>query len=176
MSSTAYTLSKATEKPKESWKASPINRKPSLKIYTDKSFEIKPILTRCTTLSSPTSPKACIESISVCTSPKAIPYQGTVKDSQSKLEEPLELSKNKYTLKVIYEIDLDCDMPGLEWCAYCKGEITMMINYKNSSKTFWSSVGIFMLGGICGCFLIPYMINNCKNPQVLCSKCGHRLH
>lgn len=176
MSNTAQNLNKFTDSPKESRLILPVKSKPSLKIFTDSSFEIKPVLTRCTTVSSPTLTKTFMENISACTSPKAIPEKGISKDPQSKFTDSLESTKSKYCLKEIYEIDFDSEIPKLEWCAYCKGDMSTVIDYKNSSKTFWSSVGIFMLGGICGCFLLPYMINNCKHPQVLCSKCGHRLH
>ena len=67
------------------------------------------------------------------------------------------------------------EIPTLAWCAYCKGEIRTQVNYVNSSKTFWSSVGIFLMGGVVGCFLLPYFTDKCKNPQLVCSRCQHKL-
>ena len=63
------------------------------------------------------------------------------------------------------------EIPTLLWCAYCKGEMTTVVKYVNTSMTFFSSLGIFLSGGIFGCFLLPYMTNSCKSPQLLCRNC-----
>jgi hypothetical protein len=62
-------------------------------------------------------------------------------------------------------------LPRLKWCAFCKGEFSTMVEYVPSKQTFWSSVGIFFAGGVLGCFMAPYYINKCKNPQLLCTRC-----
>lgn len=62
-------------------------------------------------------------------------------------------------------------LPRLKWCAYCKGEFSTCLNYIPTPKTFLSSLGIFLAGGVCGCFMAPYYIDKCKKPQLLCSKC-----
>lgn len=67
------------------------------------------------------------------------------------------------------------EIPTLMWCAYCKGEMSTMVEYKNSSKTFFTSLGIFLSGGVFGCFMLPYMTNSCKSLQVKCQKCGRTL-
>ena len=67
------------------------------------------------------------------------------------------------------------EIPTLLWCAYCKGEMTTVVRYVSNSNTFLSSVGIFVSGGILGCFLLPYMTNSCKSPQLLCRNCGRVL-
>lgn len=64
------------------------------------------------------------------------------------------------------------EIPTLMWCANCKGEMATGVVYVNNSKTFWSSVGIFLSGGVLGCFLLPYCTNYCKSVQVVCTKCG----
>lgn len=62
-------------------------------------------------------------------------------------------------------------LPRLKWCAYCKGTFSTSVEYVPTSKTFWSSMGILLAGGMCGCFMAPYYINRCKKPRLLCSKC-----
>jgi hypothetical protein len=61
--------------------------------------------------------------------------------------------------------------PKLRWCAFCKGEFSTTLEFVPSSKTFWSSLSIFLAGGVCGCFMAPYYMDRCKKPQLLCSKC-----
>ena len=88
------------------------------------------------------------------------------------------LSKSKDDFKSIdsatLEFTLDDDhkdIPTLRWCAFCRREAMTEIYYKNSKTTFWSSVGIFLMGGVCGCFLVPYMFDSCKDMASRCSKC-----
>ena len=71
------------------------------------------------------------------------------------------------------ELELDCSLPSLRWCAYCKGEIATEVNYVNSAKTFWASLAIFLSGGVFGCCLLPYSLDSCKNLQVRCHRCKH---
>jgi LITAF-like zinc ribbon domain len=70
---------------------------------------------------------------------------------------------------------LSKDLPGLMWCGYCKGEMATDIKFVNSSMTFMSSIGIFLSGGILGCFLLPYATNCCKSARIICKKCGRTL-
>ncbi|CAG9332211.1 unnamed protein product [Blepharisma stoltei] len=72
-----------------------------------------------------------------------------------------------------YEIDLQSSVPQLKWCAYCQAERTSEIEYVNTSKTFWSSVAVFLAGGVFGCFMVPYMMNSCKGRKLRCNKCKH---
>ncbi|OMJ71767.1 hypothetical protein SteCoe_29940 [Stentor coeruleus] len=77
--------------------------------------------------------------------------------------------------RVSLESEEDCEIPSLRWCAACKAEVQTQIQYVNSRKTFWASVGIFLSGGVLGCFLLPYMSNSCKGAKVVCHKCGRTL-
>lgn len=74
-----------------------------------------------------------------------------------------------------YEINCSEDIPTLVYCAHCKGEMTSQTKFVNSGRTFWSAVGIFLAGGVAGCFLFPYMTNQCKDRQVTCSHCNRTL-
>jgi hypothetical protein len=69
----------------------------------------------------------------------------------------------------------DLMIPQLKWCAFCKKEVMTQVEFVSNSKTFWSAVGIFLSGGFLGCFLLPYMSNNCKGVRILCHNCGRVL-
>lgn len=75
--------------------------------------------------------------------------------------------------KIDEEIEFEIGVPTLRWCAYCGGETATEVSYANTEKTFWSSVAIFLSGGICGCFLIPYGLDSCKNMETRCHRCKH---
>jgi LITAF-like zinc ribbon domain len=68
------------------------------------------------------------------------------------------------------------DIPTLRWCPYCKCETATEIFFTHSSNTFWASVGIFFSGGILGCFLIPYMVDSCKDGHARCHRCKHKVN
>jgi hypothetical protein len=72
---------------------------------------------------------------------------------------------------IVFEGQDDLKIPTLRWCAHCRGEVMTEISYVNNEKTFWSAVGIFLSGGVFGCFLLPYMSNSCKGVRVKCSRC-----
>ena len=69
----------------------------------------------------------------------------------------------------------DIEIPQLRWCAYCKAEVMTKVLFVNNSKTFWSAVGIFLSGGVFGCFMLPYMTNACKGTRLICHKCERML-
>ena len=98
---------------------------------------------------------------------------GQSSDNLSKIRDEIKCSDS------IIDSTLDDefkDFPTLKWCAYCCREVCTEIYYKNSSKTFWSSLGIFLAGGVCGCFMLPYMMNSCKEITSRCSRCKHELN
>ena len=66
-------------------------------------------------------------------------------------------------------------LPSLEWCAHCTREVLTQVRLVNSSKTFWSAVGVLLLGGVLGCFLLPYCTDSCKAVQKTCVHCGHMI-
>jgi hypothetical protein len=65
--------------------------------------------------------------------------------------------------------------PILKWCPYCAKETATEMVYKNTTKTFLSSLGIFLSGGFLGCFLLPYVSKSCKQIALVCSSCKHEL-
>jgi hypothetical protein len=95
--------------------------------------------------------------------PEKVPYPSL---TSLKIAEYLEDGEEgSYSRRIV-------EVPRLAWCAFCGGERMTLVKYVNDSKTFWSSIGIFLSGGIFGCFLLPYMTNSCKGIQTVCSQCG----
>ena len=86
-----------------------------------------------------------------------------------------ELQMADAEAELILEKEEHPEIPSLRWCAYCKAEVATEVEFVNTNKTFWSSVGIFFAGGVFGCFLLPYMTNYCKGTKVLCHKCKRPL-
>lgn len=75
-----------------------------------------------------------------------------------------------------YEDDDEAEQgPKLKWCAYCKGERATESRYEATEKTFWSSIAIFLAGGVCGCFIAPYYIDDCQKRIEVCNKCRRPL-
>lgn len=72
-----------------------------------------------------------------------------------------------------HEMELSIRKPILKWCGFCKAERKTNIVFETSAKTFWSSVAIFFMGGVLGCFMLPYYSNRCKNPKLVCRACNH---
>ena len=75
-----------------------------------------------------------------------------------------------------FELNTEEDFSQLAWCASCVAERKVEIEYLPSSKTFWASIWIFTLGGVFGCFLMPYMLDTCKSERIKCSKCQRYLN
>ena len=86
------------------------------------------------------------------------------------------MSSERSTAAVAISEDFEItECPTLRWCAYCSKETTTEVQYKNSSKTFLSSVAIFLVGGFLGCFLLPYVTNTCKDIKTMCHICKHEI-
>jgi hypothetical protein len=77
--------------------------------------------------------------------------------------------------ELILENEEHPEIPQLKWCAFCSAEVATEVEFVNNNKTFWSSVGIFLAGGVFGCFLVPYMTNYCKGVKIVCHKCKRPL-
>jgi hypothetical protein len=71
--------------------------------------------------------------------------------------------------------DENKNFPTLKWCAFCNKEVCTEVFYKNSSKTFWTSLGILLAGGVCGCFALPYVLNDCKDLSHRCFRCKREI-
>ena len=65
--------------------------------------------------------------------------------------------------------------PQLKWCPACSRETMAITTYRPTAKTLWTSLGIFFTGGVLGCFLVPYLTDNCKEVELHCSHCNSTL-
>ena len=72
-----------------------------------------------------------------------------------------------------YELITQPEIPKLVWCAFCTAEHKTYTIYTNNSSTLYNSIAIFLLGGVFGCCLIPYVSKSCKDHKTVCSKCHH---
>lgn len=91
-----------------------------------------------------------------------------------KLKENFQLRPRKNALEIpdlSQNNEIDCGIPTLKWCAYCKKETATEVFYVKSGKTFWASVAIFLSGGVFGCFLLPYALDQCKDLRMRCHRC-----
>jgi hypothetical protein len=88
------------------------------------------------------------------------------------LRDARSLTTDRSTLARQLDEDFEFNtVPTLRWCAFCAKETSTEIEFRNSSKTFWASMGIFFMGGVFGCFLIPYVTNRCKDMKRVCHLC-----
>ena len=96
-----------------------------------------------------------------------------------KIKEEYDLKSSERPLQLEipekYSENLDLGIPTLCWCPFCKCETATEVFYENSPKTFWSSLAIFLSGGVFGCFMLPYMMDSCKNARSRCHRCKHNV-
>ena len=57
------------------------------------------------------------------------------------------------------------------WCSHCNAHVRSVERKVTSAKTFLASAGIFLLGGVLGCFLAPYCSDECKDTAHYCTEC-----
>ncbi|OMJ80253.1 hypothetical protein SteCoe_19511 [Stentor coeruleus] len=72
-----------------------------------------------------------------------------------------------------YELITQAEVPKLIWCPYCKAEKRTYFIYANNSQTLYTSLAIFLLGGVFGCCLLPYASKSCKDLKTACCNCKH---
>ncbi|CAH8575370.1 unnamed protein product [Schistosoma turkestanicum] len=60
-------------------------------------------------------------------------------------------------------------------CPFCGEEITTRTVYKPGLLTWVGCFGIFFVGGILGCCLIPFCCDSCKDADHYCPVCNHYL-
>lgn len=72
------------------------------------------------------------------------------------------------------ELCLSNNKPKLKWCANCKASVATYVVSKPSRKTFISSLAICLIGGWCGCCVIPFYMDWGKLKSRVCNRC-HKL-
>ena len=99
------------------------------------------------------------------------PEAATLRDQLAALSEQLG-SPREVAAAAASEVSTEpSEVPSLRWCAFCVRETVVCTRYKPTAKTFWSAAGIFLLGGVCGCFLLPWMTTGCQEPRLVCLRC-----
>ena len=68
-------------------------------------------------------------------------------------------------------LDQPREIGELSWCRHCNSHVRSMERKVSSVKTCLASAGIFLLGGVFGCFLAPYCSDDCKDSVRYCTKC-----
>ncbi|CAL8098236.1 unnamed protein product [Calicophoron daubneyi] len=57
-------------------------------------------------------------------------------------------------------------------CSICLNKITTKVYYVNGVATWLGCAGIFLIGGVLGCCLIPFYVDSCKDVQHYCPICN----
>ncbi|CAH8657482.1 unnamed protein product [Schistosoma margrebowiei] len=60
-------------------------------------------------------------------------------------------------------------------CPYCHKDVTTLVTYKIGILTWAGCFGIFLVGGIFGCCLIPFCCDSCKDADHRCPVCNRDL-
>ena len=72
--------------------------------------------------------------------------------------------------------ELSPTIPRLRWCPFCCKETLVCAEYRPTAKPFWAALGIFVSGGVLGCFALPYLSRSCQQAALVCRTCNHSLH
>jgi len=65
--------------------------------------------------------------------------------------------------------------PQTTTCAYCQATTTTIVRYEPGAVTWISCMGICLLGGWAGCFLIPFCVQPLQDCIHMCGACGRPL-
>jgi lipopolysaccharide-induced tumor necrosis factor-alpha factor len=58
-------------------------------------------------------------------------------------------------------------------CPQCRQQVVTGVQYESGGGTWLISLGICIFGGIFGCCLIPFCINECKDAVHICPACNN---
>ncbi|XP_059199465.1 lipopolysaccharide-induced tumor necrosis factor-alpha factor homolog [Centropristis striata] len=68
------------------------------------------------------------------------------------------------------------DVPGLVRCPHCNRSVTTDVVYVPGRAAWCTCFLLSMMGLICGCCLIPFMIQSLKDAHHSCPRCGNHVH
>ncbi|THD22656.1 Lipopolysaccharide induced transcription factor [Fasciola gigantica] len=57
-------------------------------------------------------------------------------------------------------------------CSICLNKVTTTVYYVNGACTWLACTGIFLIGGVLGCCLIPFYVDSCKDARHICPVCN----
>ncbi|GAA48275.1 lipopolysaccharide-induced tumor necrosis factor-alpha factor homolog [Clonorchis sinensis] len=60
-------------------------------------------------------------------------------------------------------------------CSICLNKVITTVQYVNGACTWLACTGIFFIGGVLGCCLIPFFVNTCKDAKHICPVCNTEL-
>ncbi|KAA0192487.1 Lipopolysaccharide-induced tumor necrosis factor-alpha factor [Fasciolopsis buskii] len=85
-----------------------------------------------------------------------------------------EMSTSSSPVPVLTEpeelLDLG-SMPSLTYCEHCHEKAITEVSY-HTGRITWVVCGVVaLMGGILGCCLIPFCVNNCKDVVHRCPQC-----
>eukprot|EP01017_Pseudomicrothorax_dubius_P045949 TRINITY_DN8029_c0_g7_i1.p2 TRINITY_DN8029_c0_g7~~TRINITY_DN8029_c0_g7_i1.p2 ORF type:complete len:112 (+),score=12.41 TRINITY_DN8029_c0_g7_i1:119-454(+) len=60
-------------------------------------------------------------------------------------------------------------------CPRCNQTVVTKVNYEIGSGNHAMAFLTCAVGGVAGCFLLPYLIDDCKDAVHVCPHCGTRL-
>ncbi|XP_037620538.1 lipopolysaccharide-induced tumor necrosis factor-alpha factor homolog isoform X1 [Sebastes umbrosus] len=68
------------------------------------------------------------------------------------------------------------DSPGVVRCPHCQHVVTTKVTYVPGRAAWCTCVLISIMGMICGCCLIPFMIQGLQDAHHSCPNCRNQLH
>ncbi|KAF7256781.1 hypothetical protein EG68_06475 [Paragonimus skrjabini miyazakii] len=60
-------------------------------------------------------------------------------------------------------------------CSICLNKVVTTVQYVNGACTWLACTGIFFIGGVLGCCLIPFFVDTCKDARHSCPVCNTEL-
>ncbi|XP_034743815.1 lipopolysaccharide-induced tumor necrosis factor-alpha factor homolog isoform X2 [Etheostoma cragini] len=67
------------------------------------------------------------------------------------------------------------DIPGLVSCPHCHQVVTSKVTYVPGNVAWCMCLLITLMGFICGCCLIPFVLRSLQDVHHSCPRCGKRL-
>ncbi|XP_068445438.1 lipopolysaccharide-induced tumor necrosis factor-alpha factor homolog [Clinocottus analis] len=68
------------------------------------------------------------------------------------------------------------DVPGLVRCPHCRNVVTTKVSYQSGKAAWCTCLLLAMMGLICGCCLIPFMMRGLQDAYHSCPHCKNHLH
>lgn len=96
-----------------------------------------------------------------------------INNTKIESKEDFHTHENNFYSEDPYELVTQTEIPKLIWCPFCQAENRAYTVYISNSQTLYSSIVIFLLGGVLGCCLLPYASKCCKDRKTACCKCHH---
>jgi lipopolysaccharide-induced tumor necrosis factor-alpha factor len=80
---------------------------------------------------------------------------------------------NQSTLTPVIGVPFLGHNPTQIQCPRCQRQVFTRVQYEIGTGTWLIALGIFVFGGVLGCFLIPFCIPMCQDAVHSCPSCGY---